>query len=161
MARQDLSTTSSPRRAAAIAPRGPGTRDAGTTLIEIVIAITLAATVVIPLVSAVKTSITASSVSRAAAQAETAIVNAADRVNRAPQTCDYTVYAQASVETAGWDAGRATVSHQWYNPLTNAWVDGGCRFAAPTDDLVQKVTITITTPDQGLARSIQVVKSNV
>ena len=136
-------------------------RDRGTTLIEIVITISLTAMVVLPLMSAVRASITASSVARSAAQAETAIVNAADRINRAPQSCDYSVYAEASVQTQGWNRSAASVSHQWYDPIADAWVDGGCRFAAPTDELVQKVTVTIITPDRGLSRTIQVVKSNV
>lgn len=135
--------------------------DRGSTLIEIVIAISLTTLVVIPMMAAVRTSITASVVNKGAATAETAIVDAADRVNRAPQSCDYTQYAQASVQTKGWTPDRAQVTHQHYDPVSDTWQDGGCRFASPTEDLVQKITITITVPSGDVSRSIQVVKSNV
>lgn len=139
----------------------PTRRDSGTSLIEIIIAVTLMTLVVVPLMSAVQTGIKASTVNEDAAKAETAIVDAADRINRAPQACDYTQYAQASVQTKGWGASQASVSHQFYDPVQNAWRTGGCRFATPTADLVQKLTITITTPGGSVTRSIQVVKSHV
>lgn len=137
-------------------------RDRGQTLIEIVLAVVLMAMIVIPLLSAVQTGIKASSVNQAAATAETAIVDAADRINRAPQACDYSVFAKASVKTKGWDESLATVTQQAYDPSSNQWVAAGCLSASgPTDDLVQRVTITITTPDGKVTRSLQVVKSNV
>jgi hypothetical protein len=148
------------KRTAQRADRRPG-RDAGVSLIETVIAITLTGLVIIPVMAAVRTGITSSVINEGAANAETAVVDAADRINRAPQSCDYSVFAQASVQTKGWDPSRAKVSHQYYDPVLNVWQDGGCRFAAPTADLVQKITITITPPTGEVSRSIQVVKSNV
>lgn len=135
--------------------------DVGSTLIEIVIAISLTTLVVIPLMAAVRTGIKASVINEGAANAETAVVDAADRINRAPQSCDYTQYAQASVQTKGWAPDRASVSHQYYDPVSDSWKDGGCRFASPTEDLVQKITITITVPSGDVTRTIQVVKSSV
>ena len=67
------------------ATNGRGDPDSGFSLVEIVIAIVLMATVVVAILNAVSTSVKASSVSRSAAQVETAVVNAADRVNRAPE----------------------------------------------------------------------------
>ncbi len=132
-------------------------------MIETIITVALLATVVVVMVNAVQASVKVSALSRSAAQVETAIVNAADRINRAPLVCDYTVYAQAAVQTEGWDPGRASVAHEWYDPTVHGWHPDadGCRFAAPTLDLVQKVTISITSPDGQVTRSIQVVKSNV
>jgi hypothetical protein len=110
-------------------------------------------------------------VSRSAAQVETAVVNAADRVNRAPKRCDYTIYAQAAVQTEGWEPDRATVTHEYYVPGSDATVQGtwqtgaagapGCPGPAPTDLLVQRVTISITSPDGKVRRNIEVVKSDV
>ena len=51
--------------------------------------ITLMAVVIVPIMSAVAMSIKSSSQGRSAAQVETALVNAADRVNRADMKCDY------------------------------------------------------------------------
>ena len=63
--------------------------------------ITLMAVVVVPIMSAVATSIKSSSQTRSAAQVETALVNAADRVNRADMRCDYDIYVAGRRAVAG------------------------------------------------------------
>lgn len=146
-------------------------RDHGMTLIEVVIAVTLMSIVVVAILNTVATTIDASATSRSAAQIETALVNAADRVNRAPKRCDYTIYAQAAAQTQGWPASTVSVDHRYYVPgvdatSTGSWVVGpasapGCSGAAPSDLLVQRVTVTLTSPDGKIRRSIQVVKSDV
>lgn len=146
-------------------------RDHGYSLVEIAVTITLIGIVVIGLMSAVFTSITASTTSRSAARVETVIVNAADRINRAPKKCDYSVYAKAAVQTEGWAADRASVVQEYYVPGATAadagtWATGdalspGCKADEPTDLLLQRVTLTITSPDGKVTRSIQVVKSDV
>jgi Tfp pilus assembly protein PilV len=151
--------------------RNRGRDDRGNTLIEVVITVVLMAIVVVPVLSAVRTSVAASSVSRSAAQVETALVNAADRVNRAPKRCNYTMYAQAAMRIQGWPASTASVTHEYYVPGVDArtpgtWKSGdalspGCAGLAPTDLLVQRVTINLTSPDGAIHRSIQVVKSDV
>lgn len=139
-------------------------RDGGFSFIETVVTIVLLGVVIVPVMAAVRASIQTSATSRSAAQLETALINAADRINRADMACDYTNFAQSSVETEGWDREQARVAHEWYDPTTNGWSSGvdGCRFPGRvTQDLVQKVTIEITTPDGKITRDIQVVKSNV
>ncbi|MCU0261690.1 MAG: hypothetical protein MUE78_11780 [Ilumatobacteraceae bacterium] len=122
---------------------------------------------VIPIMSSVFASIRTSSVARSAAQVETAVVNAADRVNRAPRTCDYTPYVQAAVQTQGWDPSTASVVHERLQTPTDAtatavWVPGACLNDPILTDLeVQRVTISISSPDGRVTRSIQVVKSDV
>ncbi|HRE01313.1 MAG TPA: hypothetical protein PLV68_08430, partial [Ilumatobacteraceae bacterium] len=74
-------------------------------------AIVLVAIVVVPLLDTVIASVRASSAAGSKANVETALRNAADRVNRAPGSCNYTIYAQAAVQANGWDANRATVEH--------------------------------------------------
>ena len=76
-----------------------GDPDSEFAVVEIVIAVVLMGTVVVAILNAVTTSVRASSVSRSAAQVETAVVNASDRVNRAPKRCDYTIYVQAAVQS--------------------------------------------------------------
>lgn len=148
-----------------------GRRDAGVTLVEIVISIVLMGTVVIAILNATSTSIRTSSVSRDAAQVETVVVNAADRINRAPIRCDiggYTEYAVAAVRSQGWwtnegeFAQAADVRHEFYDPaMSPPWREGVC----PVDDfgkrLIQRVTVTITSPQESISRTIQVVKSDV
>lgn len=147
-------------------PRHVTQRDGGYSLIEIVIAITLMALLVVPILAAVQMSISSSSRGRSAAQVETAIVNAADRVNRAGVSCDYLEYVQAAVRSQGWDGDRATVVQEHYVRPTaldgaGSWAAGACELTTPTDFLVQRVTITIASPDNSVSRSIQVVKSDV
>jgi prepilin-type N-terminal cleavage/methylation domain-containing protein len=153
-----------------VAARASAVDSRGFSLVEVVIAIALMGTVAVAALNAVTTSVRTSSTSRAAAEVETALVNAADRVNRAQKTCDYTIYAQAAVQTEGWPASAAVVTHEYYQPsgspaVAGQWLTGPV--AAPacpgvlTDLLVQKVTIRITNPEGNVSRSIQVVKSDV
>ena len=144
--------------------------DRGFSLVEMVIAITLIGTVIVATLTAVAMSVRASSVSHSAAEVETAIVNASDRVNRATKSCDYTIYAQAAVLTEGWPASTVFVTQQYYEPsgdptVAGQWVDGPPATPAcpgvKSDLLVQQVTIRITSPDGKISRSIQVVKSDV
>jgi prepilin-type N-terminal cleavage/methylation domain-containing protein len=141
--------------------------DRGFSVVEVVITIALLGIVVVPIMDAVYTSIRASSSSRSSAQVETALVNAADRVNRAPKSCDYTLFAQAAVQTQGWAPDRASLTHRRYVPgatpaAPGTWVDGACEIPPnPKDGEVQLVTITITSPDGKVSRQIQVVKSDV
>jgi type II secretory pathway pseudopilin PulG len=140
--------------------------DAGFSFVETVVTVVLLAMVIAPLMSAVIASVKVSSLSRTAAQAETAMINAADRINRANLACDYDGIAEAMVQYEGWPANSASVREEWYDAQTNAWVyegpDGnGCQFGEPTSTEVQRVTVTITSPDNKITRTIQVVKSNV
>lgn len=141
-------------------------RDAGFTIVEAVIAVALMAVMVVPMLGAVFTAVSESARSRAAAQVETTIVNAADRVNRAPKECDYLVYVQAAVRSQGWEASQASLVQEYYVPGeqpddSGTWVAGACEIDTPTDLLVQRITITISSPDADVSRSIQVVKSDV
>jgi prepilin-type N-terminal cleavage/methylation domain-containing protein len=141
-------------------------RDRGYTLIEVVVTVTLMALVVAPILAAVATAVRESSRSRSAAQVETTIVNAADRVNRAPKVCDYNVYVKAAVRAQQWSPDTATIVEEHYVPPADLedqgqWAAGACEIETATDLLVQRITITITSPDGNVSRQIQVVKSDV
>lgn len=163
--RHDQAGTNRPRS------NRPGTNrrgDDGITLIEIVITITLLGLVVVPILVAVTTSIKSSRVSESAAQVETLLVNAVDRVNRATQAdfpCDISSPVKAAVETVGWPASAATVYHE-YLDIDGTWKtdDGGataCRSTGFQVGIVQRVTVTITSPEGGVSRSLQVVRGDI
>lgn len=145
--------------------------DSGESLLEVIITIMLVSTVMLCLLTATLTTIRVSSVSRSAARLETAIVNVADRVNRAPKRCDYLVYAQAAVQTEGWSPSAASMVQEYYTPGANpttpgTWTKGpadspACPYSSPADLLVQRLTITLTSPDGKVTKNIQVVKSDV
>lgn len=143
-------------------------RDPGFSLVELIITITLVAVAVIPLMDATITSIKASSLAREAAEVETVLANAADRVNRAPTLCEYAVYVEAAVRSKGWPAQNAVATYQHYAPGASAlaadggtWIAGACPGNSRPPRLIQLVTITVTGPSGDLARTIRVVKSDV
>ena len=144
-------------------------RDRGFSLVEVIVTITLMAVVLVPIMSAVAASVKSSSRGRSAAQVETALVNAADRVNRAGMGCDYSIYVQAAVMSQGWDSDRAAVETSYYVPDPDtpsedgSWVAQPCEtgMSSPRDGLVQRVVISVTSPDGAIRREIQVVKSDV
>ena len=144
-----------------------GADDRGTSLIEVVIAIALVGVAVIPLMLASLVSVRVSSQSHSVAEVETVLVNAADRVNRASESCDYDVYVQAAALETGWNADHATATYQHYVPdsespvVAGTWAAGACPGSQRPEGLVQKVTITVTSPDDRVSRTLVVVKSDV
>jgi type II secretory pathway pseudopilin PulG len=151
--------------------RGANRRgDDGITLIEIIITIALIGIVVIPILSAVQVSIRSSSQARDAAELETLLVNAIDRVNRAPRDaypCDLSGPPTAAVITAGWPASSLVVTQGHLDTTTGGWVAGACPVSPITGNptfqngLVQRITLTLTHPDRQITRTLQVVKSDV
>lgn len=143
-------------------------RDRGFSIVEVVVTITLMAMVLVPIMSAVVMSIRASSQGRSASEVETTLVNAADRVNRATKRCDYLPVVRAAVQTRGWNPDLASVTQERYVPGATpaepggGWIAGACELnTAPAAGLVQRVIITITSPDGHIQREIQVVKGRV
>jgi prepilin-type N-terminal cleavage/methylation domain-containing protein len=146
-------------------------RDDGFSFVEILMTIVLMGIVLLPIMNATITAVKASSTSRRVAELQTVLLNAADRVNRAPVQCNYLVYIQAAAQTKGWPPEQASATYEWYQPgatanVAGTWQTGpvatpGCSGAAPTLNLVQRVTITMKSPETNLSRTIQVVKSDV
>jgi len=139
-------------------------RDSGFSFVEIVITITLMGVVVAPILTAVAASIKASTVSLASAEVETVLVNAVDRVNRSTRArfpCDLTSPVVAAVETHGWAPSSATLRHE-YLDSSGAWqTDAGgtaCPGGIPQNGLIQRITVTITSPEANVSRSLQVVR---
>ncbi len=140
------------------------TEDRGVSLVEIIVAIALIGTIVVATVNAIFTSISVSSRTFIAAEVETVLINASDRVNRAPQLCDYEVYVDAAALAEGWDS--SLVSSTTERLVANTgdtsadWETQPCPAdVAPFD--VQRVTITLTDPDNKVTKTLTVVKSDV
>jgi hypothetical protein len=163
--RSDAShTPSSARKVPTVPERDDADRGFG--LIDIVCSISLIGIVVIPMINATFTAIAASSTARQVAEIETVLQNAADRVNRAPVDCDYTIYVEAAAQSKDWDPSRTTATYQYYVPGASAtvngtWAPGGCLNNVRTAGLVQLVTITIVNDTGAITRTINVVKSDV
>jgi type II secretory pathway pseudopilin PulG len=142
-------------------------RDAGFSLVEAIVAILLISIAVIPLMLAGITSIRVSAQTNTIAEVETVLVNAADRVNRSSEGCDYDVFVQAAALENGWQSAQATAIYEYYEPgddspaVAGVWVMGACPGAQRPEGLVQRVTITVTSPDGKISRSLVVVKSDV
>lgn len=143
-------------------------RDEGFSMVELVMTIVLIAIAIVPLMDATITSIRASTIAREAAEVETVLANAADRVNRAPTLCNYDIYAQAAALSKGWQASSVSVTYQYYVPGASAlasdpgtWASGACPGGSRTPRLIQLVTITISSPSEDVTRSVKVVKSDV
>ena len=161
------SVTSPPRGAPRQGVDRP--RDAGLGLVEIVAAVTLMSIVVVGVFQAAIVSIRSSTFSVRNAQTLTVLQNAADRLHRADLACDnnaYTQYVQAAALAAGWPAGQASVSTDHFiaptkPTLEGSWEAGTCAGTEVTEHLVQRLTITVTSPQGGITRSMQVVKADV
>lgn len=144
----------------------PARPDSGFSLVEIIITIVLMGTVLIAIMNASIGGIRASTAAGDVAQIETVLQNAADRVNRAPQKCDYSMYVQAAAQVAWGDPNLASATYKWYEPgadatATGTWHTGASSVAGVCGKDVQLVTITVTSPNGKVTRSMQVVKSNV
>ena len=142
-----------------------GARDRGFSTVEIIAAIVLIGIVMVPIMTAVIATIRTSSIASDLSNVETVVQNAADRVNRAPMTCNYTAYAQAAAQTQGWNPDRGALVARHYVPAAmptqqGTWADGACVGDSPTDLLVQMVTITVTSPNGNVSRTVEVIKSD-
>lgn len=139
-------------------------RDEGFSFVEVVITVVLVGVVVLPILSAVRASVQAASVSRTAAEVETVLINAADRVNRADRTkfkCDLSSPAQqaAIVQGGDWSASNISLAYQHWDGTQ--FVVGACPTDGYRNGLVQLIDITVTDPDGYISRTLEVVKSDI
>ena len=140
--------------------------DAGFSLVEMVVTLALMGIALIPIMMASWTLVRSSGQNRTATRVSTVLSNAADRVNRAPESCDYSVYLQAASLAEGWGTDNVSAVYHYYVPGATAiangsWETGACPGGVYEDGLVQKVDITVISPDGKLHRSVQVVKSQI
>jgi type II secretory pathway pseudopilin PulG len=148
-----------------VAAERPARRhDGGMTFVETVVTVVLLGVVIVPILAAVRSAIRTSSVTESAAQVETVLINAADKVQRAPnvgdEACDLTPYAEAAALAQGWPASSVAVRHEHLDNL-GAWQPGACPEGGDQANLAKRITITVSSPGQQVTRTIQVVKSDV
>lgn len=138
--------------------------DDGFTFVEVVITVVLVGVVVLPILTAVQATIRASSVSRAAAEVETVLLNAADRVSRADRddfNCDLSGPAEqaAIVQGAPWSAANVSLTYEHWDGAQ--FVPGACPGGVYQNGLVQLIRIRVTGPEGGITRELEVVKSDI
>jgi prepilin-type N-terminal cleavage/methylation domain-containing protein len=140
-------------------------RDAGFSLVEMVVTVTLMGLAMIPILIAALSLIKTSSYNRNATKVETVLANAADRVNRAKESCNAESYqgvVNAAAQAQQWGVDRVQAQFSYYEPEpTPHWTDGLCAPNTLAKDSVQMVRITVTSPDGKVHRSMQVVKSKI
>jgi prepilin-type N-terminal cleavage/methylation domain-containing protein len=160
--RTGVTAAADPARSDRIGDRGFG-------LVEVVVTVALMGVALVPIMLAALMTVRASSHSRTSARVETVLANAADRVTRANKVCDYTVYVQAAALAQGWKESQVSATYAYWKapalgPTSPAgeWVPGAaCPNGVRPDRLVQRVTITVTSPDGSFRRTMEVVKSDV
>ena len=144
-------------------------RDRGVTFVEILITIVLMGVVVTGVLALTRTSIIASKTSEEAARVEAALLAAAERVERASRDDGYTceqlrgpVEAAAQLQLEVSDAEAPSYALVSFEHLTSTgWVSGACPAGGYQANLVQRITITMISPDNGLQRTLEVIKGDV
>lgn len=142
----------------------PRQKDGGFTFVETVLTIVLIGIVVVPVLAAVRSAVMVSRTSKDAAEIQTVLINAADRVQRADgtSTCDFATYAENAAVASGWNAADIAVQQEYLDVSTGTWVIGqACPNGDPAQRVASRITITASSPDGALERSIQVVKTDV
>ena len=145
-------------------------RDPGVTLVEIMITIVLLGTVVAGILTLTQTSIIASKTSDEAARVESALLTAAERVERADRLlfpCDddlpkpVEAAAQLKLGVSPDEASTYAKVETEHLDQTGKWAPGACPNGIYQPNLVQRITITMTSPDTGLTRSLEVIKGDI
>lgn len=141
--------------------------DRGTTFVEVLVTIVLLGTVVLGLLAATRAQVVASRTSREAARVESALLTASERVERADRAtygCDLSgpIYAAAQLEFGVTAAQAPTYAKISYEHLTaTGWEPFACPAGGYQPNLVQRIRITMISPDNGLARTLEVLKGDV
>jgi Tfp pilus assembly protein PilV len=145
----------------------PAQRDEGFALPEILMTIVLMGTVLIAVMNAAIAGVRSSASTAYASQVETVLQNAADRVNRAPQSCTYSSFVRAAAQSVGWSGDLVSATYHWYEPgsaanIQGSWGGDGSTACDPADPghNVQLVSITVTSPDGQVTRQLKVVKDD-
>ena len=148
-------------------------RDDGTTFIELLVTIVLTGTIVLGVLAATQASVRASRVSREASRVESALLTAAERIERASRDdADYEcplpvdlsgpVYAAAQLKLGVSSGDAPMYASVGYEHLSGGvWQPGPCPPPSESQqNLVQRITITMTSPNNGLTRTMEVLKGD-
>jgi prepilin-type N-terminal cleavage/methylation domain-containing protein len=152
------------------ATRRPASRrDGGFTFVELMVTIVLMGTIVVALLAATQALIMSSRTNREAAAVESALLAVAEQIERAPRDsyqCEADlrplVFAAAEVKLGlAADEVEHFVETGFQHLAGDTWTDGACPLSGFQPNLVQRIHITITSPDNGLRRTLEVIKGDV
>jgi Tfp pilus assembly protein PilV len=150
--------------------------DAGTTLVEVLIATLILATAGIAILAATRTTITVSGRSADRARIASVLSDAADRIIRSPYTpcggpSSFLAQAQAAAGAVGWPADAVEIVSVDYwdadledatRPVAGAWVSTCTATAVLTPQrTLTRVTVRVTSPSGDTSRTQEVVRSDV
>jgi len=135
----------------------PVRTEAGTTLVEVLMAVAIMSIAIVSIVAAMGTSIIGSDHHRKQAQAHTVLLSAVDAVKSQPYAdcaTTYTAAAGVSLPT-GWAASSVSVQSVKY------WDGSSFASSCPsTDKKLQLVKVQVASPDGRATESVSVVKRN-
>jgi prepilin-type N-terminal cleavage/methylation domain-containing protein len=140
--------------------------DRGFSVVEVVVSVVVMAIIAVPLLDTLWGAVRSSSHANESSRTQTVLQDAADRINRAPLSCSYTVYAQAAALALGWESDQVTTTHKRFVPgatpmVAGTWLNGACAGPQPDERTLQMVVVTVTSPRLGVVRTIEVLKSSV
>lgn len=150
------------------ATRRPAERDVGLTFVELLVTIVLMGTVVVAVLAASQSLIISSRTNREAAAVESALIAAAQGIEGASRSCnqdmDSVILAAVGIEL-GLTPAQADpyVDTSYRHLLADNWQPNACPGTPQTfqANLVQRVHIKVTSPDNGLWRELEVIKSDI
>jgi type II secretory pathway pseudopilin PulG len=127
----------------------PSVRDSGISFVEVTVAVAILGFAASALFGAMFASSQTSTRNRTIATVERTILDAFDRINRAPMACTYTSEVTAALQAHGLPTNAATIAYQRYAPSNSLatpgqWLTGACQNGVVTAGLVQSITVTVS-----------------
>ncbi len=144
------------------------TRDRGVGLIEVVLAIAITGGVVVAILGALSTVVRSADQSSNATKVQAIVGGAADELAGAvwvacPEVDDaYLGAVGQAAGRVGWPSSTVRIDDiDYWNPSANNWTEE-CNGAAAvgTSERLQRVTITVTAPNESASKSFDLIKSD-
>lgn len=142
--------------------------DRGVSLVEVIVSIALTGGVVVAIMGALFTVVRSASQNDDAVKLQAVIGGAADQLvavewrDCADGSAGYLGAAQLAANRVGWpDTTVDVVEVDFWSAAADGWVDNCSGAATPGSvDALQRITIEVRSPDLGVSKSFDVVKSD-
>jgi len=142
--------------------------DRGVSLVEVIVSIALTGGVVIAIMGALFTVVRSASQNDDAAKLQAVVGSAADQLlaveweNCPDGSAAYLTAAQSAAHRVGWkDETVDIVDVRYWSAVADGWVDNGSCAAAPGSvDALQRITISVESPETAASKTFDVVKSD-